>query len=237
MKQLADWYYNEFQHVGVDYADPVLATEYDMRHERFRGDMSVAADQLLDTLEVASSQILLDIGCGTGTFAIQAARRCSQVYAIDVSPAMLEVARHKADAAGVHNIVFAQAGFLTYEHEGEAVDCITSTAALHHLPDFWKQIGLQRIQPLLKDAGIFYLMDTVYSFQAAQYDSFFDEKVAWFSKQVGPEFGQEVAQAIREEYSTLDWIMEGLLMRAGFIISRAEYADGMMAQYWCRKGG
>lgn len=44
----------------------------------------------------------LDLGCGTGEDAVWLARRgAGQVVGCDASEAMLEVARHKADAAGV----------------------------------------------------------------------------------------------------------------------------------------
>lgn len=41
--------------------------------------------------------------------------------------------------------------------------------------------------------------------------------------------------AIREEYSTFDWIMEELLKRAGFSIDEVDYSDGFMAVYVCTK--
>jgi hypothetical protein len=48
----------------------------------------------------------------------------------------------------------------------------------------------------------------------------------------------EAEAHIRDEYSTYDWVMEGLLNRAGFCIDKAEYADGYGATYvytWQRK--
>jgi magnesium-protoporphyrin O-methyltransferase len=40
---------------------------------------------------------VLDAGCGTGAFAIEAARRGAQVLAIDLSPSLVDVARRRAD--------------------------------------------------------------------------------------------------------------------------------------------
>jgi hypothetical protein len=40
---------------------------------------------------------------------------------------------------------------------------------------------------------------------------------------------------IKEEFSTLDWIMEGLLKSAGFNIEQVNYYDGFMANYLCIK--
>ncbi len=42
---------------------------------------------------------------------------------------------------------------------------------------------------------------------------------------------------IREEYSTYDWVMEGLLARAGFEIKSAEYRGRFQATYVCAKSG
>ncbi len=239
MTTLPAWQYDEYRHVGADYADPALAEAYDAQHQRFRGDTTVEADSVFDVLfgilGVVPGQTLIDLGCGTGTFAIQAARRGITVFAVDVSAAMLAVAERKAAAAGVSDITFCQGGFLTYEHNGVPADIIHSSFALHHLPDFWKLIGLRRLAGMLKDDGMFFLWDTVYSFAPEDYARLMAEKVAWFTDRVNVEFGQEVATAFREEFSTCDWIMEGLLTRAGFSIEQAEYPEGMLARYRCRK--
>lgn len=50
---------------------------------------------------LAPGQRLLDVGCGTGTFAQEAARKGARVTAVDLSPAMVAVARAKAKAAGL----------------------------------------------------------------------------------------------------------------------------------------
>lgn len=45
---------------------------------------------------IKDSDCVLDIGCGTGTLATYLAARCKDVYAIDVSLEMLEVAKEKS---------------------------------------------------------------------------------------------------------------------------------------------
>ncbi len=47
----------------------------------------------------------------------------------------------------------------------------------------------------------------------------------------GHELAAEAEIHIREECSTYDWVMEGLLERAGFEIESAEYGDGFQATY------
>jgi len=57
-----------------------------------------------------------------------------------------------------------QAGFLSYEHEGNAADIVYSRNALHHLPDFWKAVALERIAGILKPDGTPRLRDLVFDF-------------------------------------------------------------------------
>jgi ubiquinone/menaquinone biosynthesis C-methylase UbiE len=235
MKTIPAWQFNEFMHVGVNYADPAMAREYDAQHEQFRGDMVAECDRLLDWLEVQPGKVIIDMGCGTGAFAVQATRRGAVIYAVDVSEAMLAVAKEKARAAGVTNINFCHGGFLTYEHLGEQADLVVSTSALHHLPDFWKGVALRRIAGMLKEGGRFYLQDVVYSFTEGEHARVFDEKVAWFNAQVNGDFAREVEITFSDEYGTYDWIMEGLLARAGFAIEDALFPDEMTARYLCTK--
>lgn len=95
MRDLESWQYNEFQQVGRDYGNPAEVETYDSTHAAFR-DVEAESNQALDLLGLASSDVLIDFGSGTGTFALAAARRCGRVHAVDVSPAMIEYAKTKA---------------------------------------------------------------------------------------------------------------------------------------------
>jgi DNA-binding transcriptional MocR family regulator len=46
---------------------------------------------------------------------------------------------------------------------------------------------------------------------------------------------KDAASKVLEEYSTLGWIMEGLIERAQFHIDNKEYYEGFMAVYECIK--
>jgi putative AdoMet-dependent methyltransferase len=52
---------------------------------------------------------------------------------------------------------------------------------------------------------------------------------------VGADFAAEAKAHIRDECSTYDWVMEGLLNRAGFRIDDVKLADGFGATYLCTK--
>lgn len=76
--------------------DPRLAQVYDPL-DPDRGDLDVYVDMAIE-LGAAS---VLDVGCGTGTFACLLARRGIRVTAVDPARASLDVARAKPDADAV----------------------------------------------------------------------------------------------------------------------------------------
>lgn len=62
-----------------------------------------------------TSQVVVDMGCGYGTFAIPAARRISGVvHAIDIEPDMVQVCKAKAAEARITNIDCLERDFVTY---------------------------------------------------------------------------------------------------------------------------
>jgi SAM-dependent methyltransferase len=137
---------------------------------------------------------------------------------------MIEHIRARAADLGLTSIECVQAGFLTYEHDGEPADFVYSRNALHHVPDFWKGIALQRAATLLKPGGVFYLRDLVYSFTPDEAESVIE---LWLSRAPDdPALGwtaEELATHVREEHSTYSWLLEPMLERAGFAIQDAEY--------------
>jgi ubiquinone/menaquinone biosynthesis C-methylase UbiE len=141
------WQYDEMKHPGEDF--DAEAGVYDERQLKTR-DVKGEINECLDLLNLQPDQTVLDMGTGTGEFAIAAAGYCSKVFAVDLSPGMLKIADAKARIKGIKNIEFVQAGFLTYEHSGEPVDVAVSQFTLHYLPDFWKQIALLRLSRMMK---------------------------------------------------------------------------------------
>ncbi len=228
------WQYDEMQQVGTDYTDESQVEAYDQRMQRLR-DVNEETEAIIKSINLKKNETILEIGTGTGSFAIEAAQHCAKVIAIDVSLKMLEFAQQKAQMMGIANVKFNHAGFLTYGHTGEPLDAIVSQLTLHHLPDFWKIIALRRIFEMLKDGGKFYLRDAVYSFEVDNYKNFFDNLIDGVKNVAGVELANDLEIGVREEYTTLDWIMEGLLKRAGFYIDKADYFEGFIAVYICTK--
>jgi putative AdoMet-dependent methyltransferase len=231
---IPNWQYHEPAHPGADF--DALAEIYDRNMQKFR-DVQGEIREILDFLDLQPDQTVLEIGTGTGEFALSAAQHCAKVYALDLSAGMLRYAEKKVGSRGVSNVEFIQGGFLTYEHQGAPLDAVVTQIALHHLPDFWKQIALIRMASMLRDGGKLFLRDVVYSFDIREHKSFFEGYISKAAETVGPKFAESIEAHIKNEYSTLDWIMKGLIERAGFRVERAEYLDGFIGAYFCRKIG
>jgi putative AdoMet-dependent methyltransferase len=157
------WQYDESRNVGTNYESIFEVENYDQRMNKLR-DIQAEAESILNLLDLKPEHTLIEIGTGTGEFATIAAKKCKRVIAIDISESMLNYAENKAKARSVDNIHFIRAGFLTFRYPNEAADAVVSQFALHHLPDFWKQVALLRISEMLKPEGNVYIKDIVYSY-------------------------------------------------------------------------
>ncbi|MHB1419823.1 MAG: class I SAM-dependent methyltransferase, partial [Bacillota bacterium] len=224
MRFYPNWQYDELKQVGVDYTDIKEVKAYDLQMQKLR-DIRSEAKAFARCLGLQPEHTVLEIGTGTGELALCIAQDCSKVYAVDVSRAMLYYARQKALERGITNIEFCHGGFLTYKHVGNPPDAVVTQLALHHLPDFWKLVALRRIKAPLRQGGKLYLRDTVYSF-TGDHQTFINNWISGIKEVAGEVMAKDTETAVRDEFSTYDWIMEGLLERAGFAIENAHYQDG-----------
>ena len=225
--------YDESVQVGTDYRDENEVREYDQRMRRLR-DVAKETSDIAEAIAVSPSSTAWEIGTGTGECALFLSGQCSRVYATDVSPAMLAYARHKAEERQIDNVVIELGGFLSGFQPEAPVDAIVSQLALHHLPDFWKLRALENIALKLRKGGRFYLKDVVFPSQTADYDAYFEAIVAGIEQQAGDDFARKMIAHIKSEFSTLDWILEGMMDRAGLRVLRKE-CSGFLTSYVCEK--
>ena len=153
----SNWQYNELQQVGVNYSNFEEVARYDARMQKLRNIKSEIDKLVAITSPTAESRVL-ELGIGTGEFAIAVSQLVKKVTAVDVSTAMLDYAKKKAFEKNIHNIEFHHAGFLTFNASPEQFDIVFTQLALHHLPDFWKFVALKKINTLLKKGGKFFLI-------------------------------------------------------------------------------
>lgn len=78
---------------------------YTVGNRRFRSWLTV----LLSHADVQPTDVVLDLFCGAGFFALALARRCSSVFGFEVSATAVADARSNAAANGIGNARFGKA--------------------------------------------------------------------------------------------------------------------------------
>lgn len=96
---------------------------------------------------------VLEFGCGTGTTALYHAPHVAQILALDISHAMLEIARGKARAAGIDNVSFQQKTLDDPSLDGLRFDVVMGHSILHLLADY--PAAIARVFELLTPGGVF----------------------------------------------------------------------------------
>jgi len=229
-----DWYYNEFQHVGVDFESIEEVKSYDDEIGKGLNQRDNCAE-IVEALDIKATDSVLEIGTATGRLALDLSRVCKHVYAIDISEAMLNFAREKAKSSEIENTSFIRAGFLTYQHEHNTLDAVITKFSLHHLPDHWKSVAVMRIFDMLKPGGKLYLKDAMISVDIQDFYTSVDEWVASTVETSGKKPAETLELCIKEEYPTHSWSMREMLTRAGFSIDVMDIQNGLHTVFVCSK--
>ncbi|MDQ3433023.1 MAG: methyltransferase domain-containing protein [Actinomycetota bacterium] len=226
------WWLDERSHAGAEHLDERYVSGYDRK-------AGFDPTEDLDVLQrhgLASDSVVVDLGAGTGGFALAVAGLCRHVVAVDVSPAMTAAIRGRVTELGLDNVSVVDGRFLSYEHHGQPADVIFTRNALHQLPDFWKAMALDRMASMLRPGGILRLRDLVYDFAPAEADVRIE---AWMSGAVtDPALGwtaDELAEHVRGEFSTYSWVLEGMLDKTSFDIVDRTFRRSAYGTYTCKR--
>jgi SAM-dependent methyltransferase len=110
----------------------LLAVYYDRLFEPIRAPMGRARREILGDI-LKRAEAACDLACGTGTTAVELARRSIRMYAVDASPRMCRLARRKVREAGVRMRVL-HADMRSFRLP-ETVDLVTCEFdAVNHIP-------------------------------------------------------------------------------------------------------
>ena len=109
------------------------APTYDRVGEAYHGYF---AERLLEHANPPVDGRLLDVACGRGAVLVAAAARgIRKLAGVDVSPAMVELARADLDAAGIENVELQVMDAEHLEFPDARFDELTAAFALFFLPD------------------------------------------------------------------------------------------------------
>ena len=108
---------------------------------------------LLAELRLEGRERALDVGCGTGGLTLMLARSLprGEVIGVDLCTEVLEIARRKAEAAGLGNASFRRGDALSLSFVDESFDLVVSSFLLPWVPNPDRALG--EIARVLKRSG------------------------------------------------------------------------------------
>ena len=117
-----------------------IRQQFDLQAEKF-SNWSVTRNleymQLYaEFCEIVESDVLLDVACGTGEFAIYCAQKINKVCGVDLSDKMIEVAINNANGLQLNNVFFAVQDVMTLPFESSSFSIVNCKSAFHHFDDY-----------------------------------------------------------------------------------------------------
>jgi ubiquinone/menaquinone biosynthesis C-methylase UbiE len=113
-----------------------------------------------EAASLACAPAVLDLGCGPGALALRLARRSPDrtVTGVDLSPAMVRMARARAVWEGsAERVRFTEGNAAALPFDDGSFDLVVSTLSLHHWRD--RTAALREIRRVLKPGGRAWIWD------------------------------------------------------------------------------
>jgi SAM-dependent methyltransferase len=148
----------------LGYPEPELTSVPDATAESFAG---VANHWALGRVEPGS--VVLDLGCGAGTDLLIAAKMTGptgRVIGVDMTPAMLELARASAQQMGLENVELHESLIESLPLDDESVEVVISNGVIDLVPD--KDAVFDEIDRVLRPGGRLQLADVIIHTQVSE---------------------------------------------------------------------
>ncbi|MEO7908657.1 MAG: methyltransferase domain-containing protein [Roseiflexaceae bacterium] len=127
----------------------------------FRGKGREIRQRTATLADLHLGEHVLDVGCGTGTLAIEVQRRVGSAgRVVGIDPGNEQITRARAKAARRNLPIDFQIGVIEQlAFPDQTFDVVLSTLMMHHLPDGLKRQGLSEIARVLKSGGRLVIAD------------------------------------------------------------------------------
>lgn len=127
----------------------------------FRSQLRALRFHTADLARIQPDEMVLDVGCGTGTLAIEVQQRVGKAgRVVGIDPGTQQITRARSKAARRNVPIDFQVGTIEQlSFYDQTFDVVLSTIMMHHLPDSLKQQGLAEIARVLKPGGRIVIAD------------------------------------------------------------------------------
>ncbi|MFA7384415.1 MAG: class I SAM-dependent methyltransferase [Desulfurivibrionaceae bacterium] len=115
---------------------------------------------LFKCVAIGADASIADLGCGTGRWAIEFAKRCKRVFASDISGPLLEIANAEARRNAITNIEFRQEATAAFQPP-EKMDIIHVGGVFSYMNDADVKKTIKRCSAMLKEGGLLVLRESV----------------------------------------------------------------------------
>lgn len=117
------------------------------------------AKKWINAVEIKPEQVIVSIGCGTGSnFGLfnERLRNTGQIIGVDFSPKMLDIARKKSKNSGIKNVTLLCPDANTYNFPHE-IDVVVFAFSLYAIPNY--EIVIKNAFKSLKEGGQIIIVD------------------------------------------------------------------------------
>ena len=146
-----------------DWDDHVLDAEELARTDGFQR----LRDQIVTLASPRPDDVVVDVGAGTGLLTLALAPSVEKIWAVDISPAMLDYLTTKVASAELENVEAAAATAISLPLVDGCASLVVSNYCYHHLSDDDKERGLREAFRVLAPGGRIVIGDMMFRVQVS----------------------------------------------------------------------